>query len=1369
MAAAQLPFDEACIYCRQAFYGMQALLNHRTVDCRNVPRQRKFGAWVEELQKSTTSTSAPQPRPGGGGGGRGGKGGRGGGDNKQTPSQYSRILEENEKMNERDEKMLTLEDLPAQRDSQAHTERVQEIHRLIAGLREELQDYYNSDPGRDIHFYHESEYLAAAGMKTPRTVCADVAGYPTHIALDTRASANLIAEDLVTSLSKRGARLEKFQHPRKIILADGKSTMKAHMAIEITLTVKRTNNKDINFSAYCYVVPNLFVPIILSGDTCKEHGLLQYEEHLCWYVDTPTEEEPEIIDVQEWLNSGLFDKQTMPRVAESLTRRDDFLKMLTQYGKIVDDPTFPPAARMAPVEISIHPHKSMRQTRNRHFPIKKMQALREQIAVLLKNGFIKRLDTGVPAAAQVVMVAKKATPGRDPEYRMAIDFSPTLNQVAQKVQGYIPDVDDLVRDVAEYEYYAQFDLKAAYWQIPLAESSIPHTAFMADGVIYGCTRLPTGFSEAPAIFNNWTDQCFAKINGKQNERQSVTRKYFDNIVCAANTEAGLLAAVQEVLEVCKENNLTISASKTEIGFPSTIFLGHKVDRNGMSIDPERIASLLRIARPKTRKQLRGILGTFNFVRKFIPGYSDITAILTPLTSERVPFEWTAEQDRALMALKSAVEQATTLANIDYKKDIFINTDASKRAVGAVLYQYDEDGTPVAIAFTSRKLASQQTRWPNWERELYAVFVAFEVWHHLISGFHVHLATDCKGIFNLTPAKVSDKVARWLSFIWQQSHTMTHVKGDDNVAADCLSRQVGEKEDSQALMGFSLPPRPPPRSPMETRQVASSAGATTISVAEKGSATAHPSHSTVPQQSSLPEEMEVCAMVTTRSKTAPERVQPMAPSGPLTKKQKEDAPSQKEKKKRKTPEPAQPPAAATTQTQSSSLVQTIDSTGPPLEVTEGKMPDMKWAHGGTHGHWGVEKTLIILQDAKRTWKGMKKDITSFIKSCGICQKYKERKVKPVGEVRNVEALMPFECWSIDFAFISELNEYDAHGHSHFLCVIDDATRFVWAVPTTATDSAEAIRALEQIIPLYRQPNKIRYDSGSHFTSKAFGQYLSSRRIDPHKTTAGRHEANGMCERVIQTLKTQTGAVKAENETMEWCEALAIATQRYNMAPHSALKTTPRQAMFPDPTQLLELLAGERGLSAGAGAAGGGLSQAILTNVMDSIQLKAQTLKKRKADAKDTQPTIFQVDDLVLKWKDQPFGRKTLRPRLLGPFKVTARNEQNDSYTIVDVRGTAPEHPVHVSHLRPFDSSRTECPATLAALDDQKFVIDKVLDHITETVAGGRRTTDLLVKWLGFDTPSWTHVGSITPTNCTALREYVQRKKLHWSGGCVESRR
>ena len=56
-------------------------------------------------------------------------------------------------------------------------------------------------------------------------------------------------------------------------------------------------------------------------------------------------------------------------------------------------------------------------------------------------------------------------------------------------------------------------------------------------------------------------------------------------------------------------------------------LGHIISKEGIKIDPERVASIQKIDIP-SRKEIQSFLGSMNFLRRFIPNFAEILKQIT---------------------------------------------------------------------------------------------------------------------------------------------------------------------------------------------------------------------------------------------------------------------------------------------------------------------------------------------------------------------------------------------------------------------------------------------------------------------------------------------------------------------------------------------------------------------------------------------------------------------------------------------------------------------------------------------------------------------------------------------------------------------
>ena len=117
--------------------------------------------------------------------------------------------------------------------------------------------------------------------------------------------------------------------------------------------------------------------------------------------------------------------------------------------------------------------------------------------------------------------------------------------------------------------------------------------------------------------------------------------------------------------------------------------------------------------PKTIHDVRSFLGFTNYYRKFLYKYAQKAKPLNNLIlgenakKKYRPVEWTEECQRAFDKLKEACTETPVLAYADYTKPFRLNTDASERGLGAVLYQLQEDDTNRVIAYASRSLSKTE--------------------------------------------------------------------------------------------------------------------------------------------------------------------------------------------------------------------------------------------------------------------------------------------------------------------------------------------------------------------------------------------------------------------------------------------------------------------------------------------------------------------------------------------------------------------------------------------------------------------------------------------------------------------------------------
>ncbi|MGH7974015.1 MAG: hypothetical protein ACREBR_00715 [bacterium] len=91
------------------------------------------------------------------------------------------------------------------------------------------------------------------------------------------------------------------------------------------------------------------------------------------------------------------------------------------------------------------------------------------------------------------------------------------------------------------------------------------------------------------------------------------------------------------------------------------YLGFWMTREGIQPLPRKVDAIIRIARPKTRKQLRSFIGLANFYRDMWRNRSGILAPLSNATSNNLRWKWTTEMQQAFDKIKAIISKEVLLS------------------------------------------------------------------------------------------------------------------------------------------------------------------------------------------------------------------------------------------------------------------------------------------------------------------------------------------------------------------------------------------------------------------------------------------------------------------------------------------------------------------------------------------------------------------------------------------------------------------------------------------------------------------------------------------------------------------------------------
>ena len=177
----------------------------------------------------------------------------------------------------------------------------------------------------------------------------------------------------------------------------------------------------------------------------------------------------------------------------------------------------------------------------------------------------------------------------------------------------------------------------------------------------------------------------------------------------------------------------------------------------------------------------------NFYRDFCPDMAEKAVCLYDLLHKSAVFEWKKEHEEAFKRIKSLLVSPPLLWLAVPGKPFMLSTDASDRALGAVLSQR-HDGNEHPVAFASRVLTDAESKYSVIEKELLAIVFAVKRFREHLYGKPFLVYTDHNPLTHIDTMKdVYGRIARWIMYLQGFQFKIQHRPGKDNGNADALSR------------------------------------------------------------------------------------------------------------------------------------------------------------------------------------------------------------------------------------------------------------------------------------------------------------------------------------------------------------------------------------------------------------------------------------------------------------------------------------------------------------------------------------------------------------------------------------------------------
>ena len=250
--------------------------------------------------------------------------------------------------------------------------------------------------------------------------------------------------------------------------------------------------------------------------------------------------------------------------------------------------------------------------------------------------------------------------------RLVIDYS-GLNSQLLIESCTIPNIDSILHELRGKTFYTNLDISNAFNSISLTEDSAKLTLFSSSAGTYYMKKLGTGLAGSPEILSRIMNKmihyeiCRDKLGNiiwvKEGEAKMVYSKiadcylFYDDILITTpwitdyeTSKKYHFEVVEKVISRLHQCKAKISINKCTIFKSKLLFVGWRIARDFIQVDPKRVEKILNFELPSTTKGWRQFLGCLNSIRPVL-GWDvlSLTNKLSNLTSDKFVGKCTEEQ------------------------------------------------------------------------------------------------------------------------------------------------------------------------------------------------------------------------------------------------------------------------------------------------------------------------------------------------------------------------------------------------------------------------------------------------------------------------------------------------------------------------------------------------------------------------------------------------------------------------------------------------------------------------------------------------------------------------------------------------------
>ena len=543
--------------------------------------------------------------------------------------------------------------------------------------------------------------------------------------------------------------------------------------------------------------------------------------------------------------------------------------------------------------------------------------------------------------------------------------------------------------------------------------------------------------------------------------------YIDDIIITGKSAEEHLSHLEEVLKRLLRHGIHVKLAKCRFLQPSVIFLGHRIDADGIHPTDEKLKAIVKAPSPKNVQELRSFLGLINYYGKFIPNAATILAPLNELLRKEAKWNWSQRCQQSFQQAKETLISSKVLMHYDPTLPIRMAGDASAYGIGAVIAHVLPDGSERPVAFASRTLTSSERNYAQVEKEALSLIFGVKYFHAYLYGRRFTIITDHKPLTAILgpkkgiPPLAAARLQRWAWILSAYKYEIEFRPTGAHGNADGLSRLplsgVKPKDTSSDPKIFNLSQME--ALPVNVRQLRAATGSDPILSKVFRYTRGH-----------WPRQIPQCLRP-----FFDRRLELTVEEGCLLWGYRVIVPK---------------------------------------SLREKLLQELHKDHPGVIRMKSVARSFMW-------WPGLDKEIEHLAKACQSCQAVK--RAPPVAPLHPwVWPSKPWQRVHFDFA--------GPFQGSMFLVGVDAYSKWPEVRVMSTTTASATLDVLREWFAVHGIPEQIVTDNGTQFTSELFENFVKQNGIKHVKSAPYHPASNGLAERFVQSLKQSLKASFQDGRTL-----------------------------------------------------------------------------------------------------------------------------------------------------------------------------------------------------------------------------------------------